>query len=161
MGYYIRALTWKKKSPRWKVQFISYKKEDAQDLKAKKPQKTWDVFKERWRVLGFLAPMTLEEAKARAKQLNSMAFIKKQEESLRRFQLEENQNHLQHKAFLPEEFVDEFEKRFLRVRDSETIKGLRKFSRAHIIWRAAQHLIISVKLDPSEWVDNYCPVPAI
>jgi hypothetical protein len=77
MGYYIRALSWKKKSPQWKVQFISYKSSDTQNLKAKKPQKTWDVSKARWRILGFLSPMTIEEAKARARQLSLLKSRKK------------------------------------------------------------------------------------
>ena len=28
MGYYVRALPWKKSDPRWKVQFVSYKSKD-------------------------------------------------------------------------------------------------------------------------------------
>lgn len=39
MGYYIRALTDKKKFPKWKVPFISYKKADAENPAAPKPKK--------------------------------------------------------------------------------------------------------------------------
>ena len=41
MGYYIRALTDKKKFPKWKVQFISYKKADAENPAVPKPKKVW------------------------------------------------------------------------------------------------------------------------
>lgn len=154
MGYYIRALPWKKKFPQWKVQFVSYKKSDAKESPAKKPKKEWDIPKDRWRALGFLNSFTVKEAKARVRQLNCALLIKQQEERLRQLQLEELQQQRRFNAFLPDEFKEEFEKRFLRIQDSETIKRLRKFSRAHIIWRAAQKLIIHIQLDPSEWFDN-------
>lgn len=155
MGYYIRALKDRKKHPNWKVQFISYKSEDIPHSKAKHPKKEWDIPKERWRSLGFLIRMSVEEARSRAKQLNSQAFIRKQEQRFRKLQLEECDTQRKYAAFLPEEFKEEFELRFLRSRDSQTEKRLRRISRAHTIWRAAQQLIIHVKLDPTEWFDNY------
>ena len=50
MGYYIKSLSWKKSSPNWKVQFVSYKKSDIKDSNAKKPRKEWDVNPDRWRL---------------------------------------------------------------------------------------------------------------
>ena len=67
MGYFIRALQWKKSNPRWKVQFISYKKKDIRSSTSKKPKKEWDVEKTRWRGLGFHSLMTVDEARVRAK----------------------------------------------------------------------------------------------
>jgi hypothetical protein len=29
MGYYVRHLAWKKSAPQWKIQFLSYKKQDC------------------------------------------------------------------------------------------------------------------------------------
>lgn len=151
MGYYIRALPDKAKFPRWKVQFISHKKADTAESKAQKAKKEWDVSSERWRTLGFLPRMSLSEAKARAKQLNALKLIKAQERRLRLLRLEELQTGHRYRAFLPEEFKEEFEKRFIRKRDSQTEQGLRRFSRAHILWRAVQKLVIAVQVEPSEW----------
>lgn len=154
MGYYIRALSGKKKFPKWKVQFVSYKKADAQNSNAAKPKKEWDVSKERWRALGFLTRMSVDEAKTRAKQLNSLEIIKRQEKRLRQMKLEELEISRKYEAFLPEEFKEEFEKRFLRRRDSQTDSNKRKLTRAHTIWRAVQRLIIDIKIEPSEWYCN-------
>jgi len=151
MGYYIRKLRWKKSAPQWKVQFLSYKKKDFPDSKAKKPKKEWDIPKERWRTLGFHSLMSIGEANARAKQLNAQEFIKHQEERIRKMELDRNHTLLLHQSVLPSEFVAEFELRFIRSRDSETIQGKRRTSRAQILWQAAEKLIIAVKIDPSEW----------
>ncbi len=54
MGYYIRFLRKKKKEPKWKVQYVSYKKKDQRkNSTAKMKKRTWDISKERWRTLGF------------------------------------------------------------------------------------------------------------
>jgi hypothetical protein len=53
MGYYVRALPWKKSNPRWKLQFVSYKSQDTKDSNAIKTKKEWDVDPDRWRCLGF------------------------------------------------------------------------------------------------------------
>lgn len=39
MGYYVRALPWKKSDPRWKVQFVSYKSIDTKTLILLRPKK--------------------------------------------------------------------------------------------------------------------------
>lgn len=152
MGYYVRAMPNKKKEPRWKVQFVSYTKKDCESLKSTK--KEWDIHKDRWRPLGFLVTMSLEEARSRAKQLNALDKIKKQERRVQKIREEEIRLHISNKAFLPEEFVAEFEKRFIRYRDSETENGKRQLSRAHVIWRAGQRMIMHLKIDPMEWFER-------
>ncbi len=57
-------------------------------------------------------------------------------------------------VYLPHEFTDDFEKRFLRYRDSETEIGRRKITRSHIIWRATQKMIVYLKIDPMEWFER-------
>jgi hypothetical protein len=151
MGYYIRSRESKKKFPKWKVQFVSYKKADMPVSCAQKPKKEWDVPRERWRALGFLARMSRDEAQARAKQLNSLELVQRQEKKLRILRLEELEVGKRYRAFLPEEFKAEFELRYLRQRDSQTVRRLRRFTRAHILWRAVQKLIIHIKIEPSEW----------
>lgn len=54
-------------------------------------------------------------------------------------------------SVLPEEFVVEFERRFIRKRDSEVDSGKRRTSRAMHVWKAAQKMIIAVGIDPSDW----------
>lgn len=154
MGYYIRALSCKKSDPKWKVQYISRKKEDTKTSAAKFPSRTWDIPQDRWRGLGFFKHMTIGEARDIAKALNAKAHLKRQEEQLRKFQLQLTQEQLANAAFLPDEFVAEFEGRFIRSRDSETESGRRRTSRAHIIWRTAQRMIRTIGIPPSEWFEH-------
>jgi len=151
MAYYIRSLPWKKKSPQWKVQFISYKKKDSPDSCAKKPKKEWDIPKDRWRSLGFHSGMSADDATSRATQLNSQLILKRQEERIRKLELDRRQEQIRNSSMIPDEFLIEFELRFLRARDSETIGGKRKTTRARSIWKAAQQMIMTVGIDPSEW----------
>lgn len=152
MGYFVRALPWKKSLPRWKVQFVSYKKEDIKNSPAKKPKKEWDIENTRWRSLGFHSLMTVEEAKVRARQLNAQRCLKEQEKRIQLRKLEDAQSARRFDSVLPMEFVAEFEQRFIRIRDSETIKGLRRKSRAYVIWKAAQRVIYELQIDPSDWL---------
>jgi hypothetical protein len=126
MGYYVKSLPWKKSAPLWKVQFISFKKADTANSRAKKPKREWDIAKTRWPGLGFNTFMTLAEARVRAKQLNAQGQLKRQEVQLKK--IEEDQANIQRRydAILPSEFVAEFELRFIRKRDSQTEQGLRK-----------------------------------
>jgi hypothetical protein len=151
MGYYVRALPWKKSDPRWKVQFVSYKFQDTKDSNAIKAKKEWDVDPDRWRTLGFHKMMSLDEARIRARQLNAQDFVKRQEERIQRIAIEENNNKKKYDSVLPIEFVEEFESRFLRSRDAETRKGRRKTSHARSKWNAAKKMIVALNIDPSEW----------
>mgnify|MGYP007122134705 CR=1 FL=1 len=133
MGYYVRQLAWKKSAPQWKIQFLSYKKKDCADSPAKKPKKEWDVPKERWRSLGFHPSLTFDEARGRAKQLNAQAHLKRQEERIRKHELDRTQLNQRLTAAIPDEFATEFELRFVRHRDSETATGKRITSRARSV----------------------------
>ena len=100
MGFYIRALANKKKEPKWKIQFISYSKKDCEGLNSNKKQ--WDLHKERSSPLGFNSSMTLKQARARSKQLNSINNIEKQEERILKLRVEKFELHLSNNAFLSE-----------------------------------------------------------
>lgn len=91
MGYQIKFLPFKKSLPQWKVQFISFKKSDTQNSKAKKPKREWDISKDRWLSLGFSESMTINEAKSRARQLNAQGNLKRQEEQLLKIADQQNQ----------------------------------------------------------------------
>ena len=153
MGYYIRFLKNKKSVPNWKVQYISLRKKDRKITSTAKAKKTtWDVAKHRWSVLGFHTTMHLDEAQVRAKQLNSQLLLKKQEEKIKVMQDQQNQFQLRYNSILPEEFVSEFEERFVRARDivEESKKKVRNKNR-FTVWRAAQKIIIKVNLEPTLW----------
>jgi hypothetical protein len=152
MGYYIRTLPCKRSAPNWKLQFISYENKDIQDSAAKKRKKEWDLDSDRWRGLGFHSLMTTAEAKVRAKQLNAQRHLKEQEMRIQLQRREQAQALRRYDSVLPMEFVAEFEERFVRARDSETTRGLRKKSRCNAIWKAAQRVIVAVQIDPSDWL---------
>ena len=151
MGYYIKYLPKKKSMPQWKVQFISYTKSDTKKSRAIKPKKEWAIPKNRWPALGFNPFMTLDEAKIRSRQLNAQLQLKRQEEQTRKIADAQAVTLKRYEATLPSAFVTEFESRFVRKRDSQTEQGLRAVSRASVIWRAAQRLIVSIGVEPSEW----------
>lgn len=151
MGYYVRALPWKKKPPQWKVQFISYKNADIGGSPAKKPKKEWDIAKDRWRSLGFYHAMTVAEARSRASQLNSQLTLKRQEERIYKIEVSLQEKQIRFEAVLPEEFVSEFEQRFIRHYDSQTKDRARRRTRAYSMWQAAQRMIVAVGVEPSEW----------
>ncbi len=80
MGYYVRILRPLLKPAHRKLQFASDKLKRAITSTAKKPKKEWDISKARWYALGFQPKMTVEQARARAQQLNARLHTKHQEE---------------------------------------------------------------------------------
>lgn len=151
MGYYVRALPWKKSAPQWKLQFISYKKADSGNVSGKSLKKEWDIRRDRWLPLGFHPKMKITEASARAKQINAQRWIKEQEKRIQVRLKAEREERRKRDASLPMEFVAEFESRFIRIRDSETASGRRRKSRAYGLWSAAQKMISAIPTDPSDW----------
>ena len=95
--------------------------------------------------------MTISEARARAKQLNAQSYLRRQEERLRKIDLAKWEARKRYDAFLPTEFVAEFENRFVRKRDSQTEQGLRSTTRAFVTWNATQRMIVALAVEPSEW----------
>jgi hypothetical protein len=153
MGYYIRFLENKKSIPNWKVQYISTRKKDRKpDSIAKITKTAWDMSKMRWSTLGFHSTMNFVEAQVRARQLNSQLSLKKQEEKIKVIQDQRKQFQIRYTSVLPDEFVSEFEARFIRARDilEESKKKTRNKNR-FTTWRAAQKIIVKVGLDPSKW----------
>ncbi|CAM6000256.1 unnamed protein product [Sphagnum balticum] len=129
MGYFIKRLPFRKSAPSWKVQFVSYKKADIRpECRAKKPKREWDIRRERWQVLGFSTFMTIEESRARARQLNAQAHLKRQEEQILKNAEAKAISQCRYDATMPSEFVAKFENRFVRKRDSQTDQGVRRTS---------------------------------
>jgi len=156
VGYYVKSLPWKKSKPKWKVQFVSYKKEHINAInnsRSIKPKKTWDISKERLKPLGFYKDMTIDEAKARSRQLNIQKNLKEQEEKIRKIERNEKYLILKQDFKMPEEFVLEFEKRFI-TRTYLSNDRIKNTNRIKLRWRAAQKLIIAIESEPSDWYYN-------
>lgn len=151
MGYYIRSLPKKKKLPKWKVQFVSYK--NCHLPKKRKPTKrrTWDIAKERWRTLGFHTGMEFADAKTRSRQLNAQLLLKQQEERIRKLQRNDEEFRSKSHTVLPREFVEEFEKHFIRARPNPSLQERRRLNRIRLVWKAAQKMILMIQIEPSEW----------
>lgn len=153
MGYYVRALPHKKKSPNWKIQYISTRKKDRKENSVAKITKTtWDISKDRWSSLGFHQSMTVDEVQARARQLNAQLQLKRQEEVVQKIKIKEADFQLRNTSALPEIFVAEFEQRFIQSKlpIPENKKKSRTTQR-FTAWRAAQRIIVEIGLEPTSW----------
>ncbi len=150
MGYYVPLLKPKHKPLYWKLQFVSHKKKHATNSKASKPKKEWDIPKSRWHSLGFQPQMTIEQARARAKQLNAKLHIKRHEE--RRLALEEQITNLENRFIvaIPELYKQEFEQKYVFGRFNGP-EWRKRFLRS---WRAVQKMLIEIQLDPADWYDE-------
>ena len=89
------------------------KKDDIENFNQTNPRKTWDVNKDRWKPLEFYKYMTFEEAKVRARQLNAQKQLIAQEERIQQKLHNEEIEQKRFDSILPEEFTNEFEKRFV------------------------------------------------
>jgi hypothetical protein len=98
--------------------------------------------------------MEFKEARIRTRQLNAELHLRRQEERIRRLQKKAQEFRVCRNAILPEEFVEEFEKLFLRVRYEKSVRGRRSFRRAYTIWNAAQKMMLTIRTEPSEWFFN-------
>lgn len=150
MGYYIRKVSRKKSGPTWKLQFISCKKEHAKNLAVKCPKRTWDIPKHRWISLGFSESMNYESARIRQQQLNMQLHLKRNEEVLLKFEETLKRSHHEQAAYIPEVYREEFEERYFYSRRRENVIKNRHLSH----WRAAQQLILHLKLEPMHWRDH-------
>jgi len=143
MGYYVRLLPRKKSIPNWKVQFISYKGSGKM---------AWDIRKDRWRALGFHPSMEIADSRARSRQLNAQLRLTRQEERVRAIQIAENEFRVKNDAVLPIEFVEEFELCFLKIREEGSkLSRTRRQKRLRVLWKAAQKMIRTLQIEPSEW----------
>lgn len=154
MGYYVRSLKDKKQRPQWKIQFISSRQKDQRaDSQAESPKRTWDLSKDRWRPLGFQPSMTVEDARVRAKQLNSQILLKQQEVRIKKFEEKQYQFKLHNDALLPDEFVAEFELKFVQAKKfllphQRKIRNQQRYK----LWRSAQRMIVAVGHEPTDWL---------
>lgn len=97
-----------------------------------------------WATLGFRRDMTLEEAKARASQLNSMNKLTKLETKRNAIQQRMSEERLTQQVFLPDALALEFEQRKLKLEKPKT----------RYYWTCARRIIAEVALEPKEWADH-------
>lgn len=149
MGYYVKKLDWKKSTPNWKIQYISYKKKHSKESNAKKPKKEWDIPRFRWAELGVNPSMNLLEARERAKQLNAIEKAKLIEARQQVYAMNRRQFEQEVRAIFPELFREQFEARYVYgPSDRKTLKS----SRAQ--WAAAQRMLRYIALDPADWFEH-------
>lgn len=155
MRYRIKALPKKKSEPRWKVQMVSYKKEDI--LQHRRPSHkcdrvTIDVKKSEWFHHGFNAQTSREEAEERAKQLNAQTELEERRKARigvqERFKREDEIDC----AFLPPILVSELEKKIKVDFYGDEEEFRRSKTMSH--WRAVKRVIRKLELDPKDWEDN-------
>jgi hypothetical protein len=150
MGYYVRALDSKRNHPRWKVQFVSHRKEHTRGSKALKPKRECDVPKERWKYLGFKFEMTLEQAKARQVQLNAKLKLKLLSGRRSIAEISRRSFELSTACAFSQVFVKEIEK--IHLKPTRASPSHRKCLRT--AWATARKVIVAVESDPSAWLEN-------
>jgi hypothetical protein len=92
--------------------------------------------------------MTLEQAKARASQLNAQAQSKLFEARQQRFLRAKKEFEHECRAIIPEFFREPFEKQFGTPR---SFTSNHQSSKAH--WHAAQKILYKLAPDPSDWFE--------
>ncbi|MBI3336141.1 hypothetical protein HYZ98_01070 [Candidatus Peregrinibacteria bacterium] len=96
--------------------------------------------------------MEIADARTRSRQLNAQLMLKRQEERIRQLQKAENEFRMRNNAVLPLEFVEEFELCFLKIREEGSlISRTRRQKRVRVLWKAAQKMIRTLQIEPSEW----------
>lgn len=147
MGYSVRKLPWKKSEPKWKLQFVTYKKAIVSQAGVKE-KKTWDIDKTRWADLGFTSRMTVEEAQTRAKQLNTIE--KEKDRELRRLDVKKEQDKLAKdvNAYLPQTFKEEFEREYFSLIHNSHGDLVYKQGTKRSVWTKAQRIILELKIEP-------------
>lgn len=153
MGYRIKAVE-RKKGPQWKVQMITYRREDAADPDAKDPEKIKDIPKEDWDQHGFSASMSVEQAKSQAKALNAQKEVKRWGETKVRIRERLEKEETIESAFLPEPLVKEFEVDVLYEKLCRNSDNVRTKNKTDSHWRATKRIIRELKMDHSEWEDK-------
>lgn len=151
MGFYIRALTRKKESSAWKLQYVSYKRGDAPKSRADKPQRTWDIPRNRYGDLGFRVTMTIEQARAHRKQINTQIKLQRFEEKRRYFQEKSQLLQMVWDGYLPSYLTKEFEDTFIHNRRRVSTNNNRALQTQ---WHSAQKLLLDLKLNPADWIDH-------
>lgn len=133
MGYVVRKSLLQKRS--WKLYFRDRSKEAV---------KTDTYVPEtRWRELGILPSMTLDEVKARVKQLNAQDSLLRRAAQRQKIDARLKEASLVHQAYLPAADLEAFEREELFRRKQD------KKLASH--WKVAKDALCALKIDPADW----------
>ena len=108
------------------------------------------VSRKEWPSIGFNEEMTLEEARALAKSINTEANLKRLEEKRNNIQEKLTKESKVQSIFLPRVFVDAFEREWIRKQDTK--------ANLNSHWRAAKRVLASLELHPNEWANDPTPL---
>jgi hypothetical protein len=133
VGYKIKRLPYKKRT--WKVQYQSYVG----------GYKTTDIPESSWPSLGFNKEMTVEQADAVKDKLNAKEHLERHSERRVNILTRLKTEQIEHTAYLNKIDVEEFEAGTLFGRSHS------KRNKTESHWRAAKRVIISLKIEPSDW----------
>lgn len=150
MGYRIKPVS-RAKGPQWKLQFISYKKADAANPKAKHPEKIRDIPKSDWLQHGFTFEMSLDQAKERAKSLNAQAEVVRWGETKAKIRERLKEEDTVECAFLPPLIVAQFEKEILFEKLARGTENVKQKNKIESHWRMVKKIIREISLPPKEW----------
>lgn len=149
MGYSIKKVPYK--GAGWKLQFITYDIAGSTNPKAKSPSKIRDVPKKDWQEHGFNLSMSYEQAKSQAKSLNSQAEVKRWAEKKANIRTRLDKEDKVESAFLPEHFVDEFQKEILFEKMARGSSDIKLKNKIESHWRASKRIVREIKLHPQDW----------
>jgi len=135
MGYIIKKIEPKKSSTRtWKVQYETW---------TSGKRKITDIPATDYSVLGFNPTSTIEEARDRKNQLNSIEELKRQQERRNNINARLESEKLNQSAYLPPKLVKEFEDTILFSR------GDNPKLQSH--WATARRILFELQIDPIDW----------
>lgn len=104
-----------------------------------------------WPALGFTDAMTLEQARARAKQINGETSIKRQDLArASRTASRIERDRLHHSVFVPEDVNQEF----MNWLENNVSGSEAHLDRVKMMWATAKRIIISLQLSPEHYADN-------
>lgn len=118
-------------------------------VEGKRQQKA--VVRTTWTVLGFSDSMSLDQARARAGQLNGENSIKrKEQQSLAGIAARVERDRLHHSVFIPEDLNQQF----IQWLEENTSGSPNYIEKVKIIWGTVKKSLIDLKLTPDQFADN-------
>ncbi len=118
-------------------------------LDSKRTQKT--VPRTAWAALGFTDSMSLEQAKARAREINQLNTIKRTEvNQVARIAERVERDRLHHSAFVPKDLNETF----LKWIDENVTGGEAHMNRVRFMWESAKRIAIKLQLTPEHYASS-------
>ena len=142
----------------FKIKLRSYKKEDIEKQKQVNPEHKANSVERvvpayEWERYGFHAEMSIDEARERAKQLNTQQKLEDERRArFGRISRIKKESDIK-SAFLPPQQIKDFEIYLMnnfRIRDKQEFLT----SKQYYIWLTCKKIIKDIEIDPKDWEDN-------